>query len=106
LEGLARGMPTIVPDNGCFRDYGEYAITYPADKPVEVLPNNPIHVGMGFEPEPIDLATAILKVVGELEKYRKEAELHVKEIKEKYSWDKIGEKLYNILIENDFISRA
>jgi hypothetical protein len=30
----------------------------------------------------------------------------VKEIKERYSWDKIGEKLYNILIENDFIDKA
>jgi glycosyltransferase involved in cell wall biosynthesis len=106
LEGMARGLPTIVPNNGCFKDYSEYAITYPANKRVEVLPNNPIHVGMGFECEPIDLATSIIKVVGDLEKYKKEAKLHVKEIKEKYSWDKIGEKLYNVLIENDFINKA
>jgi len=106
LEGMARGIPTIIPDNGCFKDYSQYAITYPANKQVEVLPNNPIHIGMGFEPEPIDLATAIIKVAGELDKYKEQAKLHVKEIKEKYSWDKIGEKLYNILLENNFINKA
>ena len=104
LESLARGVPTIVPKAGCFLDYIKYAIPVRVtnNKPV-VLPDNPIHVGRGWEIDVEELAKTILKVADNLSKYQRKAKRNMKKIWKEYSWSKIANKIINILTEYNFI---
>ena len=104
LESLARGIPTIVPKAGCFLDYIEYTIPVRVTKnrPV-VLPDNPIHVGRGWEIDVEELAKTILKVADNLSKYKRIARKNMKKIWKEYSWRRIVDKIVKILSEYDFI---
>lgn len=104
LESISRGVPTIVPNDGCFIDYIKYAI--PVDvtdtKPV-VLENNPIHVGSGWEINVESLARTIIKVTDKLDKYKKVAWRKAKVIWKKYSWKNIVKKIVSILEDIDYL---
>ena len=104
LESLARGVPTIVPKAGCFLDYIKYAIPVKVtkNKPI-VLPDNPIHVGKGWEIDVDELAKTILKVADNLSKYKRTAKRNMKKIWKEYSWRRIVDKIIKILVEYDFI---
>jgi len=104
LESLSRGIPTIVPNAGCFLDYIQYAIPVRVtkNKPI-VLPDNPIHVGKGWEVDVNELAKTILKVADNLSKYKRKAKRNMKKIWKEYSWRRIADKIAKILIEFDFI---
>ena len=104
IESLARGVPTIVPEAGCFLDYIKYAIPVKVtkNKPI-VLPDNPIHVGKGWEIDVDELAKTILKVADNLNKYKRKAKRNMKKIWKEYSWRRIVDKIIKILIEYDFI---
>lgn len=104
IESLARGIPTIVPKAGCFLDYIKYTI--PVDvtdrKPV-VLPDNPIHVGRGWEVDVEKLAETILKVTDNLKKYRNRAMKNMPKIWKEYSWRRIVDIITDVLEQYDFI---
>ena len=104
IESLARGVPTIVPNAGCFLDYIKYAIPVRVtnNKPV-VLPDNPIHVGRGWEIDVNELAKTILKVADNLSKYKRKARRNMKKIWKEYSWSRIADKIIKILVEYNFI---
>jgi len=104
LEALARGVPTIVPNAGCFLDYIEYAIpvNVTENKPI-VLPDNPIHVGRGWEIDVQQLANTILMVASNLDKYKKQARRNMKQIWKKYSWRKIAWDIAKIFEEYGFL---
>lgn len=104
LEALARGIPTIVPNAGCFLDYIKYTIPVKVtdNKPV-VLPDNPIHVGKGWEVDVEELAKTILKVIDNLNKYKRKAKRNMKRIWKEYSWSKIADDIIKILAEYDFV---
>jgi len=97
LEGLARGLPTLVPNAGCFKDYIEYCVPLSIEKNPKLFPDNPIHVGRGWETTVDELAFKIDLVADCLEQYREKSKEQVKEITEKYNWKDIGSKLYEIL---------
>lgn len=98
IEGLARGIPTIVPKAGCFLDYIEYAIPVPVtdNKPI-VLPNNPIHIGRGWEIDVYKLASTILKVANNIDKYKKKADKVALKVRKKFYWGNIAKQIINIL---------
>jgi len=104
LESLARGIPTIVPKAGCFLDYIEYTIPVKItkNKPI-VLPDNPIHVGRGWEIDVEELAKTILKVADNLSKYKRRVRRNMKRIWNKYSWRHIVKEIVKILIKYDFV---
>lgn len=98
LESASRGVPTIVPNAGCFVDYIKYTIPVDVtgEKPI-VLKGNPVHVGSGWEIDVESLARTIIKVTDRLEKYKKIAWKKAKEIWKKYSWKNIAEEILDIL---------
>ena len=104
LESLARGVPTIVPKAGCFLDYIKYTIPVRVtkNKPI-VLPDNPIHIGRGWEIDVEELARTILKVADNLNKYKRIARRNMKKIWKEYSWSNIANEIIKILERYDFI---
>jgi len=103
LEGLASGTPTLVTDAGCFLDYVEYAIPIEIEGKIKILEGNPIHVGMGYQPSVKDLTDKILMVTSDLERWKKVFEARSGEVKERYSWKAIGERLVSILRKAGFM---
>ncbi|MBA7541998.1 hypothetical protein ES705_34314 [subsurface metagenome] len=102
IEGIARGLPTIVPDAGCFKDYVKYAIPVPILKRPTIFPDNPIHIGTGWECTPDFLADTINKTITNLDEEKEKAKGRCEEIKNIYDWDKIVDRLYNILRKYGF----
>jgi len=104
LEAIARGVPTIVPNAGCFLDYIQYTI--PVDvtenKPI-VLPNNPIHTGKGWEINVEKLAETILHIADNLSHYKRKAWRNAKKVWKEYSWLNIAKKILNLLEKHNFI---
>lgn len=90
LEGVARGVPTIVPHAHCFVEQSEYLITVPVtdERPV-VLPSNHIHVGRGWEVDVEKLAGRIIDVLDNIDEYRAKFEEHKRLIHKKYNWHRI-----------------
>jgi len=103
LEAVARGLPTLVPDAGCFRDYARWAVPVRVARHVRVLPGNPIHVGMGFEVDPDDLYDRLVDVLDHLDDYRAKAERERERVARKYSWGRVVEGLWGILRRHKFV---
>lgn len=103
LEGIARGKPTLFTDAMCFTDYRDYGIPIDVEKEVRVLPGNPLHVGMGYEVSIDDFVTKLEKVLRRYSYYKNKALRASKEIRRKYSWTNICNKLFDFLNEFNFI---
>lgn len=106
LEGLARGLPTIVPEAGCFLDYIDYCIPMPIEREVQVFPDNPIHVGKGWEVSADTLINKVDFCYNCLDQLKEKARERAKEIRSKYSWNVLGERLYEILSIHGFCGRT
>lgn len=102
IEGISRGLPTLVPNAGCFRDYVEHAIPLPITNNPAVFPNNPIHTGNGWETDADNLADQIERVAFNLTSWKEKAEESSVIIKQEYDWKNIGNKLWDTLQEYDF----
>jgi len=97
LEGIARGLPTIVPDAGCFRDYIHHCVPLPIVRRPRVFPDHTIHVGKGWEISSDDLARTIASVKTYPDKFKAKAEAAGTKVRDTYSWNVIGQKLYELL---------
>jgi len=97
LEAISRGIPTLVPNAGCFLNYIRYAIPVEVANKVKALEGNPIHVGMGWEVSIDDLTSKLLDVIDHLEEYKRDAEKKAKMVRKIYSWDRIGKQLVGVL---------
>jgi len=103
LEGIARGLITLVPSEMCFRDYSQYAITLKCDTKVKVLPGNPIHVGYGYQVSLADFYKKMVKVLDNIQKYKKVFRKNAKEVRKKYAWKTICNKLFLLLSKYGFV---
>jgi len=103
LEAMARGLVTLVPDAGCFLDYADRAVRIKIARSVKVFSDNPIHVGYGHEVDIDDFYNKLCDVIENLDEYRVRAISHARVIREEYSWDKIGNRLFNILKRSGFV---
>lgn len=102
LEGIARGLPTLVPQDGCFLDYIDYAVPLKVTGHPVVFPNNPIHVGKGFETDVDQLVQSILRVYGNLAGYKEKAEEASLTVRERFSWKAVCSNLVTLLREHKF----
>ena len=103
LEGIARGLPTLVPSDGCFLDYIDYCIPVPITGKPKVLVNNPIHIGVGWETNGDFLAHAIEITVANLDHWKEKADFWSRAVCEDYSWGKVCDNLFNLLQRYDFL---
>jgi glycosyltransferase involved in cell wall biosynthesis len=102
IEGLARGLPTLVPNAGCFLDYIEHTIPLPIVARPQVFPDNPIHIGNGWETDSDGLADAIDRVFNNLESWKEKAQASAEIVREEYAWTEIGKKLWTTLQEHGY----
>jgi len=106
LEGLARGLPTLVPNAGCFTDYIQYAIPLPIAGNPKVFPDNPIHIGNGWETDVDQLAHMIHQVLGSIETWKEKAQANAPIIQQKYSWKSICDNLFDLLVKHGLCDKA
>jgi len=102
LEGLARGIPTLMPNGGCFTDYVEYGIPLPITGNPQVFLDNPIHIGKGWETNADMLAHMIHQTLVTLPAWKEKAEANAPIIRQKYSWESVCNTLYENLKKYGF----
>lgn len=103
IEAIARGVPTLVPNAGCFKDYIEYTVPIAVNSYPEVLTGNPIHIGRGWEVDFNDFYKKLTHVIENLKDYKRKFRGYAKTVKEKYAWNRICNKLVEILKKYEFI---
>jgi len=103
LEALSRGLPTLVPKAGCFLDYIDYTIPIEVERWVNVYPDNPIHVGKGFQINLRDFQEKLEDVINHLDDYKERAMKNAYTIRKLYSWECICDLLYKKLKAYKFV---
>lgn len=102
LEGLARGLPTLVPNEGCFKDYSDYAIPLAVTGHPIVFPDNPIHQGRGWETDGDHLSEVVDSVASNLDAWKEKAEFNAVHVRKQYSWSTICNDLFEHLVKYGF----
>jgi glycosyltransferase involved in cell wall biosynthesis len=104
MEAVSRGLITLAPNAGCFLDMENYLmmVNIDKDKIIKPLPQNPIHIGNGYEIDMNDFEGKLLNVVNNLDKYKEIFESRSFEVREKYSWRVIVNQLDDILSKYGF----
>ncbi|PNV81412.1 MAG: hypothetical protein C0179_02810 [Fervidicoccus sp.] len=98
LEALARGVPVIAVDNGCFRDYVPDYLRAKKGERVKVLPGNSIHVGYGYKVDVEDATRKVLDILDKYDEYKaKVDEYRRKILRNRYRWDIVAKELINVL---------
>ena len=103
IEALARGIPTIVPNDGCYLDYSKYAITVEIERHIKLWYDNPIHIGDGFEISIQDAVRKLTEVIDHLEEYREKFWKQKEEIWRIYNWERTGKLIFENLRKYGFI---
>jgi len=106
LEGLSRGLPTLIPSAGCFTDYIQYAIPLPITGNPRVFPDNPIHIGNGWETNSDQLAYMIHQVLESIETWKEKAQDNAPIIREKYAWKTVCNSLFDLLVKYGFCDKT
>jgi glycosyltransferase involved in cell wall biosynthesis len=104
LEAVSRGIPTLVPNGGCFTDLMDYFIPVDlSDKAVQSLPGNTIHTGYGCQIAMDDFEDKLADIIDRLDYWKKRSNNVTKEIREKYSWRNTAKMLDEYLRNHGFI---
>jgi len=103
LEAVARGTPAICTDGSPFTDYRQYIIPVKVKGKIPIYRGNPIHTGLGNNPDSEDLAEKILDVATNLAEYKARWGEYKTKVAEEYSWDEICRELYDILAVKGFL---
>jgi len=106
LEGLARGLPTLVPNAGCFTDYIKYAVPLPITSNPKVFPDNPIHIGNGWETNSDQLAHMIHQVLGGLDAWKEKAQANAPTVRQTYSWEAVCNNLFDLLVKHGLCGKS
>lgn len=104
LEAISRGIPTLVPNGGCFTDLMDYFIPVDvSDKITQPLPGNTIHTGFGCQVDMDDFEDKLSDVVNRLDYWKERSKNNSKEIRGKYSWKNTAKMLDEHLRNHGFI---
>jgi glycosyltransferase involved in cell wall biosynthesis len=100
LEALARGLVVITSDWAAIQEYAApYALTAKTKTPTKPLPNNPIHIGYGANPDPEEVYNLTIYALDHLDELLAKAKKAAKQIKAKYPWSKTLKRFREILEE-------
>lgn len=104
LEAVSRGVPTLVPNGGCFTDLMDYYIPVGlSDKSVQSLPGNTIHTGSGCQVSMDEFESKLIDTINRLDHWKERSKRNTKEIREKYSWGNTAKMLDGYLKNHGFI---
>jgi len=102
LEGLARGKIVIVSQWGSFNDYCKECLRVSSKKTIDLFLGDvvakTIHCGRGVEPDPQDLYQKLKYALTMYDVVKKKYETLQRIVRTQYTWDKVGDRLYNIII--------
>lgn len=105
LEAVSRGIPTLVPNGGCFTDLMNYFIPVGlSDKVTQPLPGNTIHTGSGCQVSMDDFEDKLADVINRLDHWKEISKSNTKEIREKYTWRNTAIMLDDYLRKHEFIA--
>src|SRR3972149_1122799 len=106
LEAVSRGVPTLVPNGGCFIDLMDFFFQFVLTiKVVQSLPGNTIHIGSGCQVSMDDFEDKLIDVINRLDYWREYSKRNIKDIREKYSWRNTAKMLDECLMNHGFIER-
>ena len=104
LEAISRGIPTLVPNGGCFLSLINYFIPVDiSDKVIQPLPGNPIHTGFGCQVSMDDFENKLTDVINRLDYWKEHFKDNTKEIRDKYTWKNTAKILDEYLRNYGFI---
>ena len=88
LEALARGLVVITSEWGAIQEYAKpYVLTIKSThRRIHPLPNNPIHVGYGVDPDPDSCYNLLTYAIENLDTLKKKAKRNAPRIRKKFSW--------------------
>jgi len=97
LEALARGLITVVPDAGCFKEYIKYCVPVRVTAWVRIFRDNPIHVGLGFQADVSDCVAKLEQIIDNINEYRARFMEQRRQVLREFSWRAVCKKLINVL---------
>ncbi len=104
LEAVSKGLPTLVPNGGCFLDYIDYLIPIDLnDKKFQLFIGNPIHIGNGFEVDIDDFEIKLTDVINNLDEYKARFRKNSANVRDKLSWRNTAKILEEYLKKYEFI---
>jgi glycosyltransferase involved in cell wall biosynthesis len=105
LEAVSRGLPTLVPNGGCFLDYIDYLAPIDLNnKVIKLFTGNQIHTGNGFEIDIDDFERKLVDVISNLEEYKIQFRKNAIDVRNKLSWRSTIKILEEYLEKYEFIS--
>lgn len=105
LEAVSRGLPTLVPNGGCFLDYISYMIPIDlSNRTIKLFTGNQIHVGNGFEVDMDNFERKLIGVFDNLEKYKYLFRRNSENVKKALSWRNAIKTLEERLKKYEFIN--
>jgi glycosyltransferase involved in cell wall biosynthesis len=104
MESASRGLITLAPNAGCFLDLQDYLMMVDIDKDkiVKPLPQNPVHIGNGYEMNMDDFENKLLNVINNFHEYKDKFEDNMYDVRERYSWRNVVLQLDEILSKYGF----
>ena len=103
VEAVSRGLPTLVPNDGCFLDYIDCVIPIEVERRIKLFPDNPIHIGNGWEVDINDFYRKLSEVIEHLEDYKAKFKKYAEKIRKRFHWGEIGYKLVLYLKKHGFL---
>jgi len=98
MEALARGEIVLGAKGGAWEDYLPDWALLPSRKSGQVLPNNPIHDGCGVEILIDKAVDKTIEIFNNMDEYKARVQEHItRVIKPKFTWEKIGIQLKNVI---------
>ncbi|RLI87529.1 MAG: hypothetical protein DRP01_01600 [Archaeoglobales archaeon] len=98
MEALTRGVPVIGAKGGAWEEYMPEWSLIPSKKSDKVLPSNPIHIGYGVEMIIDKAVDRTIEIFNNYEEYKAKVKEHIEKfIRPNLTWDKIGEKLRDVV---------
>ncbi len=98
LEAMARGLPVATSDWPTIQEYTEgHAVTINSRGMVKPLPNDPIHIGYGVDPDPEDAYLKLEYMIENLEELKKKAMTYAPLVRSKYSWSNSAKRIVQCL---------
>lgn len=104
LEAVSRGLPTLVPNGGCFMDYIDHLIPIDLNnKVIKLFTGNQIHTGNGFEVDIDDFERKLTETICNLKDYKYRFRKNATNVRDKFSWRNTIKILEKCLINYEFI---
>jgi glycosyltransferase involved in cell wall biosynthesis len=101
LQAMARNVIPVGAEGGAWQDYIPSNLLVPYTCKPKVFENNPIHDGCGVEMDVEKTVSKLHEILNNMGEYKAQIrEYNITCVKEKFTWETVGEKLRDIVNEH------